>query len=131
MEYAYAKQNNMSFAKLKNRDGHAVAPSAEAFQAAAAGVDWTHTPGFSVLLTDQPGKDSWPIAGATFILVYKQPQDPAATAQVLKFFAWAYDHGDDMALALDYVPMPASVVKLVRTAWASNIKDSSGQVVYR
>ena len=97
VEYAYAKQNKLNYAKMVNKDGKTVAPTSESFQAAAAYADWTGTPGFGVILTDEPGADSWPIAGATFILIHKQPQDPAAASEALKFFSWAYAKGDKMA----------------------------------
>src|SRR5204862_661989 len=108
-------------------DGKSVPPSAKAFQAAAAKADWEKAEGFYVILTDEPGPESWPIAGATFILIHKQPQDPAAAAEALKFFSWAYAKGDKMAEDLDYVPMPAPVVTAVQKVWAAQIKDASGK----
>src|SRR5215211_3704987 len=125
VEYAYAKQNKLTFTKLINNDGKAVDPTAASFTAAAASAEWTGTPGFAVILTDEPGAGSWPIAGATFILMHKQPQDAAAT-EALKFFAWAYTKGDKMAEDLDYVPMPDSIVNAIQKVWASEIKDASG-----
>ena len=110
VEYAYAKQNKLTYAKMVNKDGKTVAPTSEAFQAAAANADWNSVPGFGVILTDQPGAESWPMTAATFILIHKQPQDPAAAAEALKFFAWAYAKGGKMAEDLDYVPMPTTVV---------------------
>ena len=130
VEYAYAKQNHLTYTKLINKSGKTVAPTAEAFSAAAANADWLGTPGFSVILTDQPGDQSWPIAGATFILIPKKPPDPAAAGEALKFFSWAYAHGGEMAEALDYVPLPESVVKAVEKMWASNIKDGSGKPLF-
>jgi len=130
VEYAYAKQNKLTYSKLVNKAGKAVEPAAAAFTAAAASADWVGTPGFAVILTDEPGDASWPIAGATFILMHKQPQDPAAAGEALKFFAWAYDKGDKMAEDLDYVPMPDNVVGAIQKMWASDIKDSSGKPVY-
>ncbi len=130
VEYAYAKQNKLTYTKLVNKDGKPVAPTAAAFTAAAANADWVGTPGFSVLLTDQPGADSWPIAGATFILIHKQPQDPAAAAEALKFFAWAYAQGDKMAEALDYVPMPDKIVAAIEKMWATDIKGADGKPIY-
>lgn len=127
VEYAYAKQNKLSFARLVNRDGKPVSPDSASFQAAAAHADWTGTPGFGVILTEQPGPDAWPIAGATFILMHKEPRDPAAAVEVLRFFAWAYARGATMAEELDYVPMPAAVAGAVRKMWASEIKDASGK----
>jgi phosphate transport system substrate-binding protein len=130
VEYAYAKQNHLTYTKLVNKSGKSVAPTAEAFAAAAASADWLGTPGFSVLLTDQPGDQSWPIAGATFILIHKKPPDPAAATEALKFFSWAYAHGGEMAAALDYVPLPESVVGAVEKMWASNIKDANGKPLF-
>jgi phosphate transport system substrate-binding protein len=130
VEYAYAKQNRMTFAMLKNRDGEFVAPSDKTFQAAAAGADWKNAPGFYEILTDEPGKASWPITGATFILVHKAQPDGAKAKEVLKFFDWAYRNGDRMALDLDYIPMPDDVVTLVQSAWKGQIKDASGKPVW-
>ena len=106
VEYAYAKQNKLTFTKMINKDGKTVAPTSEAFQAAAANADWKSQPGYGVILANQPGDKSWPMTAATWILIYKQPQDPAATGEALKFFAWAYKNGAKMAEDLDYVPMP-------------------------
>jgi phosphate transport system substrate-binding protein len=130
VEYAYAKQNKLTVTKVVNRDGKAVAPEAAAFQAAAASADWVGTPGFSVILTDEPGAQSWPIAGATFILVPKQPPDAEAAAEALKFFAWAYANGSQMAEALDYVPMPEKVVAAIKKMWANEIKDRDGKPIF-
>jgi phosphate transport system substrate-binding protein len=123
VEYAYAKQNNLTYVRMINRDGQAVAPTAEAFQAASAKADWAHSKGFYVVLTDQPGKAAWPIAGATFILVYKNPPNAQKTADVLKFFKWAYAEGDKMAAALDYVPLPDSTVAAIAKSWHDNIQN--------
>ncbi|MCC7047888.1 MAG: phosphate ABC transporter substrate-binding protein PstS [Alphaproteobacteria bacterium] len=130
VEYAYAKQNKMIHARMVNREGKAVEPTARAFQAAAAGADWSGTPGFNVLLTDEKGAESWPIAGATFILMHKQPQDPAAATEALKFFDWAYRKGDKMAEELDYVPMPDGVVKLIGKTWTEQIKGKDGKPLF-
>jgi phosphate transport system substrate-binding protein len=130
VEYAYAKQNNLTYAKLINHDGQAVSPTADAFQAAAAGADWTHANDFYIILTDQPGAQSWPIAGATFILMQRRPKDQEASFEALKFFDWAYANGDEMAGDLDYVPMPDSVVKLIHDYWKENIKGSTGAPIY-
>jgi len=129
VESAYAKQNNLTTMKMVNKDGKVVAPEPAAFQAAAANADWAGTPGFYVLLTDQPGAASWPIAGATFILFHKQVQDAAAAQEALKFFAWAYANGGQMAQDLDYIPMPAPVVAAIKKLWSTDIKDSSGKPV--
>jgi phosphate transport system substrate-binding protein len=130
VEYAYAKQNGMTTVAMINRDGKTVAPDAAAFQAAAAYADWEKADGFYVILTNQAGAASWPIAGATFILIYKQPQDPAAAAEALKFFAWAYAKGDKMAESLDYVPMPKKVVDQIESMWVKEIADPSGKPLY-
>jgi phosphate transport system substrate-binding protein len=129
VEYAYAKKNNMLYTLMKNHDGAIVAPQDKTFKAAAAGADWAHTPGFGVIVTDQPGKDSWPITGATFILMHKTQADPAKAKQVLDFFNWAYTKGASMTTDLDYVAIPAPVVKLIETAWKANIKDGSGKAI--
>ena len=122
VEYAYAKQNKMAYTQLVNKDGKAVAPSADSFAAAAANADWAHAPAYYLILTDQAGAKSWPITGASFILVYAQPQDLAATTEALKFFNWAYKSGAQMAAELDYVPLPESLIKQVRATWKSEIK---------
>jgi phosphate transport system substrate-binding protein len=129
VEYAYVLQNKMTYALVKNREGHFVAPSAKAFMAAAAGADWSAAPGMYLILTDAPGANAWPIAGATFILMRKVQEKPERAAQVLKFFNWAYANGDRMAESLDYVPMPDSVVSLIETNW-KQIKDASGKPVF-
>jgi phosphate transport system substrate-binding protein len=132
VEYAYAKQNKMAYTLLTNKAGNAVAPSAESFQAAAASADWVHADGYYLILTDQAGAASWPITGASFILMYKQPADPAAVAAAaaaLKFFAWAYKDGATMAAELDYVPLPAPLIMQVKKTWASEIM-SGGRPVW-
>jgi phosphate transport system substrate-binding protein len=130
VEYAYAKQNKMTTVNMINKDGKSVAPSAKAFQAAAANADWEKAEGFYVILTDEPGPESWPIAGATFILIHKQPQDPAAAAEALKFFAWAYKSGGKMAEDLDYVPMPDKVISAIQKVWGAQIKDAGGKPLF-
>ena len=130
VEYAYALQNKMVYTKMVNKDGNAVAPTRKTFQAAAANADWSSTPGFGVILSNQPGAESWPMTAATFILIPKKPEDPAATAEALKFFGWAYAKGDKMAEELDYVPMPNRVVTEIEKVWASEIKDSTGKPLY-
>ena len=130
VEYAYALQNHMTHVKLQNHDGVFVDPTSDSFQAAAANADWEHTPGFYMVLTDQPGEKSWPITGATFILIHKKQAKPDVARAVLDFFAWAYANGDKMAEALDYVPMPDKVVKLVEGVWAKDVKDGSGQPIW-
>ena len=117
VEYAYAKQNKMTHTRVINAAGKTVEPSLASFQAAAANAKWASVPGFGEILTNQAGDASWPIAGATFILMHKQPKDPAVAKEALKFFAWAYEKGDKMASELDYVPMPDAVVGLVKKEW--------------
>jgi phosphate transport system substrate-binding protein len=112
---------------MLNKDGKTVAPTMQAFQAAAANADWNSVPGYGLILDNQPGAESWPMTAATFILIPKQPQDPAAAAEALKFFAWAYSKGTKMAEDLDYVPMPTAVVASVQKVWAEQIKDTSGK----
>jgi phosphate transport system substrate-binding protein len=130
VEYAYAKKNNMQHTQLKNLDGQFVQPDDENFRAAAAGADWGKTPGFAVVLTNQAGKASWPITGASFILMHKAQADAAKGKEVLKFFDWAYKNGGAMAAELDYVAMPAAVVKQVQDAWKSQLKDGSGKALW-
>lgn len=122
VEYAYAKQNNITYLGLQNKDGKTVVPKIEAFQAAAANADWANAKGYYVILTDEPGAESWPITGASFILMYKNPQDVATSAEALKFFDWAYKSGAKMATDLDYVPMPESVVSMVQKTWSQSIQ---------
>jgi phosphate transport system substrate-binding protein len=131
VEYAYAKQNNLTFARLINRDGKTVAPDMASFQAAAANADWTKEKGFYQILTDQPGAASWPITAATFILMAKQPNDVAASAEALKFFDWSFANGGKAAEALDYIPMPDNVVGMIRKAWAAEIRTADGKPVYQ
>jgi phosphate transport system substrate-binding protein len=127
VEYAYAMQNGMTTVSIINKDGKTVVAESASFQAAAAYADWEKSDGFYVILTNQPGAATWPIAGATFILIYKQPQDPAAATAALNFFAWAYAKGDKMAEALDYVPMPKTVVTQIEKMWTKEITDASGK----
>ena len=127
VEYAYAKQNKMAHVTLQNKDGAWVQPDDTSFKAAAAGADWAKS--FYQILTDQPGKDSWPITGATFILMHKVQDKPASAANALKFFDWAYASGDKMADELDYVALPAAVKTLVRKAWAEQLRDASGKPI--
>jgi len=127
VEYAYAKQNKMSYVLLRNKDGVFVAPDDDAFKAAAAGADWSKT--FYQILTEQPGKDSWPITGATYILMFKAQEKPVNAMNTLKFFDWAYVNGDKMADELAYVPLPVSLKDLVRKQWAENLKDGAGKSI--
>ena len=130
VEFAYAKKNKMGYTQLRNRDGQFVAPDDETFKAAAAGADWAKTPGFGVVLTNQAGKNSWPITGASFILLHKTQADAAKGKEVLKFFDWAYKNGAAMASDLDYVAIPAAVTKLVEDSWKNQVKDSAGKAVW-
>jgi len=131
VEYAYALQNHMASVKLVNREGNAVAPTSENFQAAAAGADWKHAKGYYMVLTDQPGAKSWPITGASFILMYKSQDKPAQAKEVLKFLDWSYKNGGAAAEKLDYVPMPKAVVDMVEKAWSKEIKDKHGKSVWK
>jgi phosphate transport system substrate-binding protein len=130
VEYAYAKQNKLTHAKMVNKDGKVVAPDSSTFQAAAANADWNSKPGYGVVLANQPGEKSWPMTAATWILIHKKPQDPAAATEALKFFAWSFAKGDKMAEELDYVPMPDKVVADIEKMWASEIKDDSGKPLF-
>lgn len=126
VEYAYALQNKMNAVQMKNREGEFVKPSDDSFKAAAANAQWDKAPGFYEILTDEPGKASWPISGATFILMHKKQEDIAAASEVLKFFGWAYADGSKLASDLDYVPLPENVQNLIRKAWKDQIRDTSG-----
>jgi phosphate transport system substrate-binding protein len=130
VEFAFAKQNKLAVAKMINRDGVIVAPSDDAFAASASGADWSKAPGMYLVLTDQPGKNSWPMTGASFILMHKQQAKPENAKEVLRFFDWSFKNGAKMADELDYVPMPDPVVKLIQSVWKSQIKDVSGKAVY-
>lgn len=131
VEAAYMKQNRMNFVRLQNFDGFFVSPSEENFRAAAAHAKWDKESGFYEILTNQPGADSWPITGASFILMHQFSVNPLQTIEVLRFFDWAYTHGGAMALALDYIPLPETVVKLVKASWEANIKGSDGKAVFK
>ncbi|MBS1169728.1 MAG: pstS [Burkholderiaceae bacterium] len=130
VEYAYAKKNRITHTQVQNRDGQFVQPDDATFKAAAAGAAWAKTPGFGVVLTNQPGKASWPITGASFILMHKSQADAAKGKEVLKFFDWAYKNGGAMATGLEYVAMPPAVVKLVEAEWKKQIKDGSGKSIW-
>ncbi|CAO4177737.1 phosphate ABC transporter substrate-binding protein PstS [Methylorubrum populi] len=129
VESAYAKQNKLSYALIENKAGKFPQPDDKAFQAAAASADWKSTPGFGIALTNQAGADAWPITAATFILVHKEPADAAKSAEVLKFFDWAYKNGDKLASELDYVPLPDNVVTLIHDEWKT-IKSKDGKPVF-
>ncbi|HEU5437322.1 MAG TPA: phosphate ABC transporter substrate-binding protein PstS, partial [Telluria sp.] len=130
VEWAYAKKNKMSHTQLKNKDGVFLQPDDENFKAAAANAEWVKTPGFGVVLTDQAGKAAWPITGASYILMHKSQADGAKGKEVLKFFDWAYKNGAPAAAELDYVPMPATVIKQVQDSWKASIKDAAGKAVW-
>lgn len=117
VEYAYAMQSHLRYTKLKNHDGRIVSPTMASFKASASHADWDHADHFYMILTDQPGAESWPIENPTFILMHKQPSDPAASAEALKFFKWAYEKGDQMAESLLYIPLPETVVKRIEGSW--------------
>ena len=129
VEYAYAKQNKMAFVQVKNQAGNFVAPNKETFQAAAANADWTKSKDFDLMLTDQPGAQSWPVTGSTWVIMYKQPSNPEASKTALTFFDWAFKNGDAMADELDYVAMPANVKTLIENAW-KDIKGGDGAALW-
>jgi phosphate transport system substrate-binding protein len=129
VEYAYAKQNKLTYTLLRNKDGQFVTPEIKTFQSAASNADWAKGQDFYLLLTNQPGKDSWPITGASFILMHKQQTKPDVAREALNFFDWAYHNGAQMAEQLDYVPMPETVVKLVDQSW-QKIKGPDGKPVW-
>jgi len=130
VEYAFAKKNKMAYGVVQNRDGQFVLPDDAAFQAAAAGADWKGAPGFGAILTDQPGKASWPITGASFILMQAK-QEKTTGAEVLKFFDWAFNNGQKMAEELDYVPLPAALVAQIEQNWKTQLKDASGAPIWK
>jgi len=130
VEYAYALQNKMIYTQLQNKAGKYVKPDIESFQAAAANADWAKTPGFDLMLTNQPGAKSWPITGATFILMHTRQDKAEISTEALKFFDWAYRKGDKLAEELHYIPMPNKVVKLVQDSWKKNIHDTGNKPVW-
>jgi phosphate transport system substrate-binding protein len=130
VEYAYAKKNKIVYAQLKNMDGQFVLPDDESFKAAAANGDWSSAPGMYLVLTNQPGKASWPATGASFIIMHKSQADGLTGRAVLKFFDWSFKNGSGMASELDYVPMPPAVVKLIQDNWKSQLKDPSGKAIW-
>lgn len=129
VEYAYAKQNNLAWASLQNKDGHFVQPTKESFASAAVNAKWNESAGMGVVLTNEPGADSWPVTAASFILLHKVADKPESTKGVLDFFDWAFTKGQNAAGELDYVPLPADVVKQIKTQWQSEIKDTNGKLV--
>lgn len=130
VEYAYAKKNKIVHAQLKNLDGQFVQPDDDAFKAAAANADWNAAPGMFLVLTNQPGKASWPATGASFIIMHKSQADGLTGRAVLKFFDWSFKNGSGMATELDYVPMPPAVVKLIQDNWKAQLKDPSGKAIW-
>lgn len=128
VEYAYAKTNKMNSVQIKNRDGVYVAPSLNTFQAAAANADWKNAPAFAMILVDQPGKDSWPITGASYIIIHKNQKDAAKISTMLTFFNWCFNNGAASATALDYVPLTKNVTDLVNTSWKANVKVNGNQI---
>ncbi len=131
VEYAYAKQNGMNYIVMQNKDGEFVKPGLASFQAAAKYAEWEKAPGFYEILTNEPGKESWPIAAATFILMHKSQDNPAAGKEVVKFFNYGYTEGDKMAEALDYVPLPDTAVKLIQQHWSTNLKGKDGSAIWQ
>ncbi|WP_118180663.1 phosphate ABC transporter substrate-binding protein PstS [Paraburkholderia phosphatilytica] len=125
VEWAYAKQNHMVYTSMKNASGAVVEPKTETFKAAAAGADWSKT--FYQILTNEPGKDAWPVVGATFVLVHTTQDKPAQGEETLKFFDWAFKNGGQAASDLDYISLPDSVVSEIKTQWKSKVKDASGK----
>lgn len=130
VEYAYAKRNNMAYALVQNKDGQYPKPDNATFQAAAAYADWARAPGFYQIITNSPGKDSWPIAATSFILLHTSQARPENAKEVMKFFAWAFANGGKMAQELDYVPLPDTLVKQIDAAWKSQVKDAAGKPVW-
>ncbi len=130
VEYAYAVQNKLAYAQLQNKAGQFVSPGIETFQAAAAGADWKGTKGYGVVLTDQAGEKSWPITGASFILVHKDQPDAVKAAAMLKFFNWCLNHGSDMAEKLHYVPLPSALVAEIQNTWRSDVKAQNQAVAF-
>jgi phosphate transport system substrate-binding protein len=130
VEYAYALRNKMTHALVQNKDGQFPAPSNETFQAAAAYADWKNAPGFYQIITNSPGKDSWPIAASSFILLHTKNDKPQNAMQVMRFFDWSFRNGQKLAEELDYVPLPGALVAQIEAAWKSSIKDASGNAVW-
>jgi len=129
VEYAYAKQNKMAYVQVRNKDGNFVEPNEKTFQAAAASADWAKAPAFFLMLTEQPGAQSWPVTGSTFILMYKAQDKPDSGKTALQFFDWSYTSGQQLAEGLDYVPIPDNVVKLIEGTW-SQIKGADSKPLW-
>jgi phosphate transport system substrate-binding protein len=131
VEYAYALQNKMAAVQMKNKDGYYVTPEADSFKAAAAGADWKHAAGFYEILTNEAGKNAWPISGATFILMHKSQDKPESAEAVLKFFDWAYANGDKLASELDYITLPDNVKAMIHDVWKHEIKAANGKAIWK
>lgn len=131
VEYAYAKQNNLSWTQLQNQDGKFVQPTQEAFAAAAANADWAGAPGMGVVLTNEPGADSWPVTAASFILIHKKQAKPENGKEVMAFFDWAFKNGGQMAAELDYVPLPEAVTSQIRSVWTNEVKAADGSAIWK
>jgi phosphate transport system substrate-binding protein len=129
VEYAYALQNHLAYVLMQNHDGVFLKPDSKSFQSAAANADWQKAPGFYLVLTEQPGKESWPITGASFILMHKEQEKPARAAEAMAFFKWSFANGQKMAEELDYVPMPQNVVKMIEEMWSKDIKAKDGKAI--
>ncbi|NNC23523.1 phosphate ABC transporter substrate-binding protein PstS [Salinisphaera sp. USBA-960] len=130
VEYAYALQNDMAWVQMKNKAGGTVQPNIESFQSAASHADWKNAPGFYMVLTNEPGKESWPITAASYILMHKEQADPQVAQAVLKFYNWSYKQGDEMAKNLDYVPLPSGLIKQIRAKWESQLQGEDGSSVW-
>ncbi len=130
VEYAYAKQNKLAYTQLQNREGLYVMPDDTTFQAAAEFADWAKAPAFGEVLTNEPGKTSWPITGATFVVIQKKTDKPESTKEVLKFFEWTFKNGAPEAALLDYVPIPPNVANLIEASWKADVKDVSGKAMW-
>jgi phosphate transport system substrate-binding protein len=129
VEYAYAKQNNLAYGLVQNKDGNFPLPDDTTFQAAAANANWSEAPGFGIIINNQPGAQAYPITSATFILMHKKPEKPEQSREVFKFFEWAFKNGDKLASDLEYVPLPANVKDMVRASW-KGVTDPSGKPIY-
>jgi len=127
VEWAYVKQNHMVYTKLKNEAGTVVTPDTDTFKAAAGSADWSKS--FYQILTNEPGKNAWPIVGATFVLVHKTQEKPTEGAETLKFFGWGFKNGSSAVTSLDYIPLPESVTAEIEKQWKANVKDASGKSV--
>ena len=130
VEYAYAKSSKMAYTQMANKEGVYVMPEIKSFQAAAAYADWEHAESFHEVLTNEPGKDSWPITGATFVLLQKKTANPENSKSVMDFFNWSFKNGATQAQELDYVPVPANLIKLIEASWKKEVTDSKGKAIW-